>query len=603
MPKFFVALLAVLLMMPAGAFAQLAAPEVPVRAALNFKTVQAGQQAVIAVTVDVPEGYHVFGHAPGSEIPIAFELTMDDNPAIKVLGVQFPEQADYKDVAFGDVKVYFGSFTTYVPIEILADAPLGELKITGEVLHQTCDENHCLAPKDESFEVTTTVVAAGQPVEPSDASLFEKFNPASIAQLIAPNSNSGGSSGGASDDGAISLFGIRISADNYVLIFVLGLLAGAIFNVMPCVLPIIPIKAMGFYEVAKHNAARSLALATAFSLGIIATFGLLALLVLVLKVISWGELFAMNWFNIPMVIILLVLSLSMFGVFNISLPQSVYNVSPRHDTYTGNFLFGILTAVLSTPCTFGLFFLLLGWAATQPAAVAILLMMTTGLGMALPYLLLAMFPQAARKFPRVGPWPEVIKQMMGFLLIATALFFGKRYLPVGEAAGWWLIFAVVAVSAVFLLARTIQFAPRARPIVISTILGLLMVVGTGAFVRLKVADIGLWKPYTESSLATARASGKPVMLTFTADWCSNCHVLEASLFSNERVRETLADEDVVLVKVDLTSSQAPGWKLLQELTTVAAIPYTAIYRPDEESPRSLSGLYSGDDLISAIRTN
>jgi thiol:disulfide interchange protein DsbD len=160
--------------------------------------------------------------------------------------------------------------------------------------------------------------------------------------------------------------------------------------------------------------ALSLAFGAIFSLGLVMTFAALGLLVVVLRVLNWGELFANPWFLVGIVVILGVMGLSMFGVFTVGLPVAVYRFAPRHDTYLGNFLFGILTAILSTPCTFGMFFGLLIWASGQPAAIGLSLMIMVGIGMAFPYFVLSAFPEVARRMPRTGPWAELVKQMMGF---------------------------------------------------------------------------------------------------------------------------------------------------------------------------------------------
>src|SRR5207249_1206323 len=137
---------------------------------------------------------------------------------------------------------------------------------------------------------------------------------------------------------------------------------GIIFNVVPCVLPVVPLKAMGFYEVSQHNRAKCLLLGIVFSIGLVASFAVLGLLVLVYRKFSWGEQFSNVYFLTGIVVLLAVMGAGMLGAFNVGLPTSIYRITPRHDTYTGNFLFGVLTAVLSTPCTFGMFFGLMIWA-------------------------------------------------------------------------------------------------------------------------------------------------------------------------------------------------------------------------------------------------
>jgi thiol:disulfide interchange protein DsbD len=296
------------------------------------------------------------------------------------------------------------------------------------------------------------------------------------------------------------------------------------------------------------------------------------------------------------------MALGTFGFFTVALPTSVYRFTPSHETYFGNFAFGILTAILSTPCTFGLFLGLLVWAASQPPVLGTALVMTVGFGMALPYLILAATPELARRFPRTGPWAEIVKQMMGFLLLATAIYFGRRFLPegLGERGFWWMLFAVVAASGVFLIVRTLQFTRRALPIGIAVAIALL-IVGPALAVTMRLADVPIeWQKYSPEKLATARASGKPVILKFTAQWCGNCQAVEATVYADDRTVEAVKQRDIVMLKADLTRKDALGWPLLKQLYPVGAIPFTAVYLPNETSPRTLAGIYSTQDLLTLL---
>jgi thiol:disulfide interchange protein DsbD len=329
----------------------------------------------------------------------------------------------------------------------------------------------------------------------------------------------------------------------------------------------------------------------------------LGLFVIVLRTLQWGELFGNPWFLAAIVLILLIFGLSQFGFFTVGLPTAVYRFTPRHDTYLGNFLFGILTAILSTPCTFGLFLGLLIWAVAQPAAIGLLLLITVGVGMAFPYVILSAVPEVARRFPRTGPWAELVKQMMGFLLIGSAVYFAKRFLRgwFGEDAFWWLLFAVVAIAGIYLLVRSIQFSRRLIPRMVAAAVALLLVAPALAFTIRQTNPPIDWQPYTPESFAAAREAGKTVMLEFTADWCGNCIGLETSTFHDPRTVEAIKAYKVVPIRVDLSDQHAPGWQVLRQISPVGAIPLSAIYAPHASEPIQLAGLYSPADLIAALR--
>ena len=400
----------------------------------------------------------------------------------------------------------------------------------------------------------------------------------------------------------IDFFGLRVAGNAYALIFAGAFVVGVVFNAVPCVLPVLPLKAMGFYEVAQHDRAKCVALGAVFSLGLVATFGVLAVVVVVLNLFDWGQQFGNPWFAGALVLVLLAMAAGMFGLFSVGLPSRVYALAPRHDTYGGNFAFGVLTAVLSTPCTFGAFLGVLVWAAAAGTAVGVALVMTVGVGMASPYLLLSAFPQLARNFPRSGPWAEVVKQMMGFLLVATALFFARPFLPalLRDETFWWLLFGVVAVAGLFLLARTASLAPRVGPVAVASIVALLLV-GPALAATLRLTDVPLrWVDYSPAALADARASGLPVMVKFTADWCANCHYLDATVYADDAVVDAVESSGAVAIKADLSDESAVGWALLREVSPVGAIPITAVWPAGADRPAVLTGLHSEEELIAAL---
>ena len=295
-----------------------------------------------------------------------------------------------------------------------------------------------------------------------------------------------------------------------------------------------------------------------------------------------------------------------FGFFDFALPSGVYALSPRHDTYTGNFLFGMLTAALSTPCTFGLFVALLTWALARPAVEGFAVFVTVGIGMAFPYFLLSAVPELARRFPRTGPWSNVVKQEMGFLLLATAVFFGQPLLgyimPI--TATWWLMFAVVAAGALFLLARAIQLSAPRWPVAVAALVALAMVGSAGFTIKGITSHPYQWKPYTPAALAAATAAGHPVVIDFTATWCGNCHWLEGTVLHDAKVVKAVNRHDVVMLQADVTHGDALGQPLLNQLNPTHAIPLTAVYAPHataDARPVTLDGIYSADDLVNAIQ--
>jgi thiol:disulfide interchange protein DsbD len=324
--------------------------------------------------------------------------------------------------------------------------------------------------------------------------------------------------------------------------------------------------------------------------------------------ITWGQQFSYPWFVWGVAAVLGALGFGMLGAFSVNLPTSIYGLDFRHDTLSGNFLWGCLTAVLSTPCTAPLFPPVLGYALTLPRIEGFLLVTIVGCGMASPYLLLSAFPEVARRFPRTGAFSELVKQMMGFLMLGSAAFFAGLEL-VGEPNQWWVVFAVAVWACLYLVARTTQIAKSSTALYISTFMAV-AILGGSLVLALRLTDAFpaqsgtsdnqvTWATYSPHALADARASHKIVLVDFTANWCLNCKYVESTVYHDPRTLNALRHLGVVTMKADLTDHDAPGWELRNQLGS-EGIPYTAVYLPDAAQPVGLASIYTTDTLLNVL---
>ncbi len=591
-------LIALLVLMPVIA---LAAPPVTATysAKLNASALQVGQTAVVAVVVDIKAGLHAQSHTPRTDTGvnyIKFEVTPDSNPNVDFLDPIYPQATVENFAALGAQSVYTGEVTVYLPMRVKTSATAGEITISGKLTWQACNDRVCFPPsRNKAFEIATEIVPASVVVTPVNQSLFAGFDQRVFARnappVVAPLSTT------------VDFFGrtFELGSSNILLALAIALAVGVLFNLMPCVLPVVPLKAIGFFEVSQHNRGRCFLLGAVFSLGVIAVFAALAVLIVALRTslhFSWGEQFKYGWFIWAIVAILVVMALGMFGVFEVALPDSVYSLAPSHESVWGNFVFGILAAVLSTPCTAPMFAGLLAWATAQPVYMGVSVIVTVGVGMALPYLILSAFPNLARWVPRTGPWSAVLKQMMGFLLLAVAVYFAGGRLA-SNRDFFWAVFAVVAASMVFLVVRMIQLSGRVWPVIASLVIAA-SVIWVSLTITLRLTGGIAWQAYSDQAFAEARASGRPLLVEFTANWCPNCLSIEASVYHDPRTAAELHRANVVLLRADLTDEQAPGWKKVDELNPGGGIPLTAIYGPGAEQPIKLTSLYTTQNLIDAI---
>jgi thiol:disulfide interchange protein DsbD len=558
-----------------------------ISASLPTATVHAGDKTTLTITTAVADGFHVESNTPTDpKTDIKFEVVPTTGPTVEFGPVKYPT-GENKPYPAGTANVYDGTFDTTIPVTIAADAKPGELVLRGTVTYQACDDNSCRPPVSAAFEVKVQIV-------PGEQTLQTTTRQSTTAPTIAGKP-------GRRTKSDSEVFGFDLKTGGLGLAIPIGFVVGIIFNLMPCVLPVVPLKIMGFYEASRHNRARSLGLGAAFSIGMVGSFAALGLLIFSLQWIDWGGLFQKTWFVALIVAVMTLMALGTFGLFSVALPGNLYNVTPRHDTVSGNVLFGILTAALSTPCTFGVFAALLAWLITQPAWVGIVVMTSVGLGMAAPYLALSGFPEVARRFPRTGPWSEVVKQFMAFLLLATAVYFAQPFFAKFDAvrANWWSVFGVIAAGSVFLVVRGVQLHKSPVAIWVTSIIAILIITPSAFATHRLTLQPYPWIAYSDKALADGLKSGRPVVVDFTAAWCGNCHYIEGHTLNAGSVVRAVHDQNALMLRADIDTAPDAKAKLSQ-LEPTGAIPLTAVYRPGRADPDLLVGIYSDDDLVDVM---
>jgi thiol:disulfide interchange protein len=230
-----------------------------------------------------------------------------------------------------------------------------------------------------------------------------------------------------------------------------------------------------------------------------------------------------------------------------------------------------------------------------------------GVGMAMPYLLLSAKPSLVKRMPRTGPASELVKQVMGLLMIAVAVFFmgppiaGWANTPPDPVSRgyWWLVGAFGIVAGGWLLYRTIKITRKPlNRAVFGTVGALIVAASAGVAVILSSHGPINWVYYTPQRFAEAVKEGNVVVIDFTAEWCLNCKALESAVLHQPRVYNVLNGDGVVAIKVDITGDNPDGKAKLQELKWVG-IPLLAIYGPGLSEPVKYDN-YTPDQVLEAI---
>ena len=427
---------------------------VAVKAEISNEPVVQGGTARIAVQITVEPPYHVQSAHPHDAFLIATSVKVEAPTGIQAGATKYPEAMEIPAPAGSTDKalsVYEGMVYALVPLTIDKDAPAGSATITVTVKTQACNASTCNPPETKKFKIAVTIAPAGTATKELDQEFFaavekQKFveapasqpasqpaatQAASTASTPPPLSNGGGREISLlSNDAQVALIKERAykpynAAERDISlgwIVLFALVGGAILNIMPCVLPVIPLKVLSLVQQAHGDRKLAVLHALTFSAGVIALFVALAL---ALKVFGlfYGQQFQSPAFLIAMALFVIALALSMLGVWTINPPQAVYNVDTSHGGYVGSFTNGLMATLLATPCSAPVSGRGTGcgrWCSRR--AVTALMLAVVGVGMSLPYLILAAFPQALAKVPRAGRWSELLKQGLGIVMIGVAVY-------------------------------------------------------------------------------------------------------------------------------------------------------------------------------------
>jgi len=401
-----------------------------------------------------------------------------------------------------------------------------------------------------------------------------------------------------------------------------GFIGGLILNLMPCVLPVISLKIFGFVQQAGQSRQKIFRSGLAFTAGIFAWFIALALLLIALKAggrdVTWGGFqFTNAYFVLGLSVIVLVFALNLFGVFEISLPQSMTRgllaSSERNDNF-GSFFQGVFATVLATPCTAPFLGTALGFAFTQSPIVILSMFVAIAAGMSAPYFLLSAQPAWLRFLPPPGPWMVHVKQFMGFLLLATLLFLlyvlgAQRGL---DGAIWASCFLLIVAIVCWMKGAFIVPTASAGKRTFALLLMLLLLLTSGVYFigdKFQSAKIDLaasnapgdWQPFTPERLQTERDQGHAVFVDFTAAWCLTCKFNEKSVLESAAVREAFQHHGVVKLKADWTNGDPVITKLLQQFGR-PGVPLYVLYPGKSEEPIVFPELLTQRILLDKLET-
>jgi thiol:disulfide interchange protein/DsbC/DsbD-like thiol-disulfide interchange protein len=375
---------------------------------------------------------------------------------------------------------------------------------------------------------------------------------------------------------------------NLLQYLLLAFLGGFILNLMPCVLPVISLKLFGLIKHRDTPRKQLLAHNFAYTLGVIATFMALALVIAGLKAtgeeVGWGFQLQSPAFVLVMMLMLFVLSLNLFGLFEFSTPGGSRLAGQKVEQgFSGDFFTGVLTTILATPCSAPFLGTALTFAFTASYAMIFVMFLFIGLGLAFPFLLTAFFPAALAVFPRPGAWMEKLKYILGLTLVATIVWLYDVFVSLVdfELVSWRLnllfVFWFFAFFAYQRISKRGWVTAISFAIPISlTVLAINALEMRPTSTELKTSS-SAWKPWSEDYLQQEK--GKLVFMDFTAEWCLTCKVNKKLVLDTSGFENLAKKYDLVLMRADWTKRDDRITQFLKRYQAVG-VPAYFVQKPD-----------------------
>ena len=371
---------------------------------------------------------------------------------------------------------------------------------------------------------------------------------------------------------------VRVAGETPALPLMLlyAFIGGLILNIMPCVLPVIALKILGFINHGQHEPGRVRTLGLVYAAGVLVSFLALAAVVIGVKAAGhhagWGMQFGNPEFIVVLTTLITLVALNLFGVFEVNLGGQALSAAGQlasKQGAPGAFFNGLLATALATPCTAPFLAPALGFAFAQSPALILLIFLFVGLGLAAPYVVLSWNPALLKLLPKPGAWMEKFKIAMGFPMLLTAVWlFNLAADDYGKNVLWLGVFLVLVAFAAWIFGAFVQRSRAGKGVAVAIVLLLLI----GGYVYaledqlhwrapMVIADTSslpespdgiTWQRWSPQAVAQAQSEGRPVLVDFTADWCLTCQVNKKIAIETPSVRQKLKEINAVALIGDYT---------------------------------------------------
>ena len=549
----------------------------------SFDKIQSEGEIKLAFKVNVFDEWHVNSNKPSEDYLIPTEIKITSNISFQQSEVIFPEAHDIK-FDFSDIplKVYEGEFFLGTTIKIPKNTELGEHEIYVEFTYQGCNNATCMAPNSILDTLIVNVVDKSEQIQEINSEIFSKINLEYTTEDSVDDEDS---------------LANQLEESGLLLTLIIVFLGGLALNLTPCVYPLIPITIGFFGGQSEGKTSRLFLMGLFYVLGMALTYSIVGVITALSGAI-FGALLQNTFVILFIVLIFIALSLSMFGVYEFKLPDSlVAKAGGAKSGLFGAFFMGLTMGIVAAPCIGPFVIGLVTYVAAKgDPYYGFLLFFVMAVGLGVPYLVLALFSGKIKNLPRAGFWMDAVKHIFGFILLGMAIYFAEPLLPKVVAKFALPIFMIIAGVTLFFMDKKASEILGFK--IFKIIFSSLLIIGA-AYLLWPTEEKTLdWQYYSEETYEKAIQSNEKMIIDFYADWCIPCKELDALTFSNEKV--IAAAKDFISMKVDMTKTMSDQTEIIRNKFSIRGMPTVLIINSEGKEIERITGFVNAEEFLKII---